>query len=198
MTAKFNFFSGNPSLDLINTEEMRRGKRIDSLSSQEDLVHWFQTLVSIGAFSPEQFGDLGEQPDESVLPVLKQFRATLRELFEKTAASGSPPVNLIEPLEKIIENAPLSYTYKEDRLIPVPIGSFPSSLLSLIALDALDICTKDKLQGLHRCENPKCIWFYLDFTGKRKWCSMKLCGNRMKASRFKLKYEGQPEESANP
>lgn len=193
MTSKFVFFSGNPSLDLINTEEMRRGKRFDSLSSQDDLIHWFQTLVSMGAFSQQQFGDLSEQPDESVLPMLKQFRANLRELFEKAAESRTPPLDLVEQLEETIKNAPLSYKYQEDRLIPVPLGSFLSSLLSLIALDALDICTSGKLQGLHRCENPKCIWLYLDFTGKRKWCSMKLCGNRMKASRFKLK-EGRTEE----
>ncbi|XOK62194.1 CGNR zinc finger domain-containing protein [Paenibacillus elgii] len=193
MTATFVFFSGNPSLDLINTEEMRRGKRFDSLSSQDDLIHWFQTLVSMGAFSPEQFGDLTEQPNESVLPVLKQFRAILRELLEKAAESRTPPLDLVEKVEDTIKNAPLSYKYQEDRLIPVPLGPFQSSLLSLIALDALDICTSGKLQGLHRCENPKCIWLYLDFTGKRKWCSMKLCGNRMKASRFKLK-KGRTEE----
>ncbi|MNC37564.1 CGNR zinc finger [compost metagenome] len=181
-------------MDLINTEEMRRGKRIDSLTSQEDLSHWFQTLVSMGAFSQEQFGDAGGQPDESLLSVLKPFRAKLRELLEAAAGSGTPPPDLIRQLEQAVRNAPLSYKYTADRLIPVPIGSFESSLLSLIAMDALDICTSGKLQALHRCGNPRCIWLYLDYTGKRKWCSMKLCGNRMKASRFKLKTEGQPDE----
>ncbi|MNC09076.1 CGNR zinc finger [compost metagenome] len=194
MAVKFSFFSGNPSLDLINTEEMRRGKRIDSLSNRDDLNHWFQTLVTMGAFSEEQFGDVGGQLDEGLLSVLKPFRTKLRVLLEAAAESGTPPANLIEELEQTVKNAPLSYKYQADRLIPVPIGSFESALLSLIALDALDICTSGKLGGLHRCGNPRCIWLYLDHTGKRKWCSMKLCGNRMKASRFKLKTVGQPEE----
>lgn len=193
MTAKFNFFSGNPSLDLINTEEMRRGKRVDFLTGQDDLIHWFQTLVSMGAFAPEQFGNPGVQPEESLLPELKRFRATLRELFEQAADGGTPPPDLIERLETTIGNAPLSYKYQEDRLIPVPVGSFQASLFSLIALDALDLCTSGKRQGLHRCGNPKCIWLYLDVTGKRKWCSMKLCGNRMKASRFKVRNEERNE-----
>ncbi|WP_280818642.1 CGNR zinc finger domain-containing protein [Paenibacillus ihuae] len=179
-------------MDLINTEEMRRGKRVDLLSNIDDLIHWFQTLVHMGAFSQEQFADLAGQPDERVLNVLKPLRAIIRELFEKAANNGIPPLELIEKLEQFTKNAPFAYKYKEDRLIPVPAGSFQSSLLSLIALDALDICTSGKLPELHRCENPQCIWLYLDSTGKRKWCSMKLCGNRMKASRFKLKSEEQP------
>ncbi|MDF9841285.1 MULTISPECIES: ABATE domain-containing protein [unclassified Paenibacillus] len=194
MTTTFHFYSGNPSLDLINTEEMKRGKRVDSLSGPEDLALWVQTLISMGAFVQEQFGGSAEKVDEAVLSEVKVLRAKLRELFEQSAEGGTPPPECIGYLELLLRNAPLSYQYKADRLIPIPLGSLQASLLSLIALDALEICTSGKLQGLHRCGNPRCIWLYLDYTGKRKWCSMKLCGNRMKASRFKVKSEGQQEE----
>nr|WP_281975109.1 CGNR zinc finger domain-containing protein [Halobacillus litoralis] len=33
------------------------------------------------------------------------------------------------------------------------------------------------------CENPTCLALFIDKKGKRKWCSMSVCGNRMKAQK---------------
>ncbi|MGP4070786.1 CGNR zinc finger domain-containing protein [Halobacillus sp. B29] len=31
------------------------------------------------------------------------------------------------------------------------------------------------------CENPTCLALFVDKKGKRKWCPMSVCGNRVKA-----------------
>ncbi|HDR6823126.1 TPA: CGNR zinc finger domain-containing protein, partial [Bacillus thuringiensis] len=31
---------------------------------------------------------------------------------------------------------------------------------------------------------PDCVLLFIDKSGKRKWCSMKICGNRKKVAKF--------------
>jgi predicted RNA-binding Zn ribbon-like protein len=46
------------------------------------------------------------------------------------------------------------------------------------------------MQRLRSCDNPECRWLFLDTSKNqtRRWCDMKLCGNRMKARRFKAQH----------
>nr|WP_090396707.1 CGNR zinc finger domain-containing protein [Natribacillus halophilus] len=39
---------------------------------------------------------------------------------------------------------------------------------------------------IRECEHPECILYFVDTSksGKRRWCSMELCGNRQKAADF--------------
>jgi predicted RNA-binding Zn ribbon-like protein len=43
---------------------------------------------------------------------------------------------------------------------------------------------------LRECGNPECRWLFLDTSKNhtRRWCDMKICGNRMKARRFKAQH----------
>src|SRR5207237_327653 len=52
---------------------------------------------------------------------------------------------------------------------------------------------RELIQGetsrLRICENPQCRWVFKDTsrTGKRKWCSMRSCGNRAKVARHRAR-----------
>ena len=52
---------------------------------------------------------------------------------------------------------------------------------------------RELIQGdtsrLRICENPQCTWVFKDTsrTGKRKWCSMRSCGNRAKVARHRAR-----------
>ena len=52
---------------------------------------------------------------------------------------------------------------------------------------------RELIQGdtsrLRICENPQCKWVFKDTsrTGKRKWCSMRSCGNRAKVARHRAR-----------
>lgn len=47
------------------------------------------------------------------------------------------------------------------------------------------------MERLRACDSPDCRWLFLDTSKNhaRRWCDMKLCGNRMKARRFKARLE---------
>ncbi|MFG3284460.1 CGNR zinc finger domain-containing protein [Streptomyces sp. NPDC048111] len=60
---------------------------------------------------------------------------------------------------------------------------------------------KERLPGrLRLCENPECRLFLLDRSraNTARWCSMKTCGNRLKARRHQARVREAPEPEEGP
>ena len=61
----------------------------------------------------------------------------------------------------------------------------PALLLSEVALAIVELFASAKAARVKRCANDACAVFFFDESksGTRTWCSMKTCGNRVKAAR---------------
>ena len=59
------------------------------------------------------------------------------------------------------------------------------SVLWPIAHSATDLLTSDRLKRVRMCEAETCAWLFVDESRNhsRRWCDMKVCGNREKARR---------------
>ena len=59
------------------------------------------------------------------------------------------------------------------------------SILWPIAQSATELLTSSQLRTVRMCEAPTCAWLFLDQSRNRsrRWCDMKVCGNRQKARR---------------
>jgi predicted RNA-binding Zn ribbon-like protein len=57
----------------------------------------------------------------------------------------------------------------------------------LLALSIEALLVSGEMSKIRACDNPDCRWLFLDTSKNhtRRWCDMKICGNRMKARRFK-------------
>ncbi|WP_407635569.1 CGNR zinc finger domain-containing protein [Effusibacillus pohliae] len=44
--------------------------------------------------------------------------------------------------------------------------------------DVLRLISEGQIKYLRRCGNPTCLFIFTDRSGRRKWCSMRRCGNR--------------------
>jgi predicted RNA-binding Zn ribbon-like protein len=53
-----------------------------------------------------------------------------------------------------------------------------------IARSATELVTSPDAAAVHRCPGDDCGWLFIDRSGRRRWCTMALCGNRAKARRF--------------
>lgn len=180
----FPILCGHPSIDLVNTEIVRRGVRHDLLLTESDLERWLVVINRETSFA------LSQKPTFSVdiLQGVKKLRAYLRSGFEQLADGHTLGDNWSEPLEEFTRKAPLSYRLVEGALVPTPMGDPASGLLSLIALNTLELLASGKLARIRRCANPECVLLFTDSNGRRKWCSMKICGNRAKVSRHQSKH----------
>ena len=67
------------------------------------------------------------------------------------------------------------------------------SLLWPIVLAAAELLASDRRTQIHECGGEGCGWLFLDTSRnrRRRWCTMRGCGNRAKARRF---YERTREE----
>lgn len=67
--------------------------------------------------------------------------------------------------------------------------------LAVAAVLAWDEVQRSKPGRLRPCANPDCVQFFLDRStaNTARWCSMAVCGNRMKARRHHQRSRGQIE-----
>jgi len=58
-----------------------------------------------------------------------------------------------------------------------------------LAKSATDLLTSPDVRHVRACQSDTCRWVFLDTSRNhsRRWCDMKLCGNRMKARRFQAR-----------
>jgi predicted RNA-binding Zn ribbon-like protein len=64
-----------------------------------------------------------------------------------------------------------------------------------VALSATDVLTSDRLRLVRECALETCGWLFLDTSRNqtRRWCDMRVCGNRAKVKRY---YERARADSA--
>ncbi|WP_200756715.1 CGNR zinc finger domain-containing protein [Effusibacillus dendaii] len=187
---EFPLISGYLSVDLVNTEIVRRGVRHDLLESEADLMYWIETMQERGALFTQQFGCDVNRLSSVALDSVRDLRVFLRKGFERIADGGQVAEEWQFHLEQRIAKAPFSYKMILEKLIPIPIGHPADALVSLIAFDALRLLSTGDLLTLHHCGNPDCVLLFMDASGRRKWCSMKICGNRVKVARHQTRRSG--------
>jgi predicted RNA-binding Zn ribbon-like protein len=61
----------------------------------------------------------------------------------------------------------------------------------LLAQRALELLIGDEPPRLHTCASDTCRWLFLDTSKNRtrRWCDMKICGNRAKARRYSAAHQ---------
>ena len=182
-STKFPLLSGNLSIDLVNTEVVRRGQRHDLLPFEADIWDWLNIVGPHIPFWDEKMLEMKNQ-----LPAIKEklhsMRTVLRKQFEAIADQHIVTDDFIAYLEGFIERAPITYKLRDNKLIPLPLGPIADMIMTLIALNALTLIAEQKLPLLKRCANTDCVLLFMDESGRRKWCSMKICGNRKKVAKF--------------
>ena len=79
-TKQFPLISGNLSLDLVNTELVRRGQRYDLLITNED-VEWLHVIKVNLPFGMKTFIRIQERTNQVTSSIL-EVREVLRKQFE--------------------------------------------------------------------------------------------------------------------
>ena len=72
-------------------------------------------------------------------------------------------------------------------------------ILNPVIRSAADLLISEEWRRIKKCADPTCGWLFLDVSRNhsRRWCDMRDCGNRAKASRFYNKKKKLDTGSAN-
>jgi len=66
-----------------------------------------------------------------------------------------------------------------------PVVDGPHWMIPWLAAEGYLDLLKEWPERIRQCQHPQCVLWYVDTSpgGSRRWCSMSLCGNRVKAGR---------------
>ncbi|MEO6307999.1 MAG: ABATE domain-containing protein [Nitrospiraceae bacterium] len=195
----FLFVGNHPCLDFINTQMIVRGNSTDLLGGCEDLVSWLVQASMVDKVQSAVVMTLWNHKDREQL--FEQgiiFRGTLREMAARIIARKSIPDSAVASINQILSRCPgySQLVYKK--------GGFErqfqsqakqkDGLLAPLAEAASHLLCSSTLSLVKKCGNPSCILYFYDTTKNhtRNWCSMQLCGNRIKVAAHYLRKRSHP------
>jgi len=188
----FHKIGGRICLDFANTLVSVENKG-DEIRSWRDLMDF---LWAFGIVSTNQINQLKELestvPDQAAetLRAALEMRQGMRRAFQAIANRQMPTPESVEPVNRI-----LRFTEGYEQLAPqgnrwglqlVQREKRLEWLLAAIARSAADLIVEGQKAPVRKCANPACVLYFYDTsrTGKRRWCSMAVCGNRSKVAAF--------------
>jgi predicted RNA-binding Zn ribbon-like protein len=181
---------GDLAVDLANTwapEEAGAGR----LDSWRDLVDFLELRDAVTREEGAALRAVGEREAHACAAAFGralELRGTVRAILEALAARRPLQAGWVAAV-----NQALGWGTGASRLVRQGRGwrlAFASTLteplraLAPIARSAADLIAQGRGAIVRKCANPRCALYFRDTsrTRRRRWCSMAVCGNRMKVA----------------
>ena len=207
MPAPFQLFGDHPALDLVNTLDNRFVAQgpIERLGNYEDLLAFVRQSKLLDGRRIAALTRQGRiSGGAKALRGVRELREALATVFYGSlGAARRPPPQVTKTLERHFltagENQELVW-----KLQPADSGTpqrarwdwsrFETSLelpLWVLAQSAANLLMSSAMDHVHMCTSETCRWLFLDSSKNhsRRWCNMKICGNRMKVRRYQARHE---------
>lgn len=195
-TKSFELIGGHPALDLVNTLDWRfRDKESEELINHyADLIRFIVQLDLIRPGDARRLVRCAPQnKPEKIVAAVRALREAAADVLYAVVEGRNPPPSPLRQLEACFneasrqrqlhwEGSKLKWKLPQSPALAVPLW--------LLSLSVAQFITSDQMHLLRECGNEECRWLFLDTSKNhtRRWCDMKICGNRMKARRFKAQH----------
>jgi predicted RNA-binding Zn ribbon-like protein len=180
------WLGGRPSLDLVNTLRERWRRRVETLVTPADLSEW---LVVAGLMGEPR------RVSRGVLAEARELREAIDAAVRAVLAREPAPRDAV----RLIDDW-LVFAGERPQLVlgeaGVPVlgvraaADSPRRALGQIAFDAAAMLGTAEERGRVRiCAAESCSARFYDRSpaGRRRWCSMRTCGNEAKARRHRAR-----------
>jgi len=192
----FELSGGHPALDFVNTLDDRfaPGGPSELLKDYGDLVRFaLQTKL----LQPSQARSLASAVEAGtaarVLRAARELREALAATFYACLEGRSPAVADVGVLERHFHaayqrlelrwhTAGMSWQWGQASQAELPLWA--------LARAASELLLSGARERVRACGAQSCRWLFLDTSKNhtRRWCNMRVCGNRMKARRFHARH----------
>ncbi|PRB08528.1 ABATE domain-containing protein [Microbacterium sp. MYb64] len=183
------FPCGTPALDFVGTLRARRNDRpAEKLDSDAALEAWFIEAGLVDAAPDSRGADL----EDAVA-----LREAIYDLVSARRRGEELPASARELVNARAAEMPIGLSLDgatEARVRVNRVGTVRQGLATL-ARETVEIVGSADGALLRECARPECTQVYLDRSrgGRREWCAMKTCGNRVKASKFRARHRAEHE-----
>jgi len=189
----FLFLGNQLALDFLNTRPVLDEGPTELLSDMKALERW---LIAAGVLSPSTDGARTrrwrESPKgEAFLKKLQAFREELRA--EVMHLERGQPISeaFLDKLNRLLQEHPsrmaVQRQAKELSLNLVFDPREPEDIWAPIVAAVGDLLSGVPKGRVRKCESETCVLHFYDTSkkGSRRWCSMNLCGNKVKVAAYK-------------
>jgi predicted RNA-binding Zn ribbon-like protein len=191
---EFELTGGHPALDLVNTLDWRfraTGPE-ELLQDYSDVVRFTeQTGLMTEADARKLLRSVAETKTARVVMEIRELREAAAEVLYTVVAGKKPSSLAVKRLEECFANVKerqgLQWDGEKLEWVLQATGSPAELPLWKLTLSTAELVTSEQMHQLRECGNAECRWLFVDTSKNhtRRWCDMKICGNRMKARRFK-------------
>lgn len=194
---QFELTGGRLCLDFANTVDNRPApNRRDQLATYADLVAWSREAgILSGREATQLLARASRRPKEAdkALAQARSVREVIYRIFSAIASGTS-----VNDADLMIMNNRLPALFAHSRVVRANKGfswecsAAPNTLdrmLWTVARSALDLLLGEDVPHVRECAAGSCGWLFMDRSKnhRRRWCDMKVCGNRAKVRRFRSK-----------
>jgi predicted RNA-binding Zn ribbon-like protein len=125
-----------------------------------------------------------------------ELREALRRIALGHHDGVAPQASDMVVLNAAAGRAPLALRFEDDgAAIHVPAGDGPDAALALVLGVVAEAQADGRWSRVKACPGPHCGWLFYDASRNRsrQWCSMQICGNRVKGREFRARRRGAQE-----
>jgi predicted RNA-binding Zn ribbon-like protein len=175
---------GRPAVDFVNTHRERWRRDVETLVTPDDLATW---LVRAGVM------DAPARVPRTVLEQARDLREAIDALVVATLDGRPAPSEAITLVDDwlVFAGARPQLVLGSDGaplLTERAAADSPRRALGMVALDAAQMLgTPAERARIRVCASETCSGRFYDRSpaGRRRWCSMRTCGNEAKARRHR-------------
>jgi len=202
----FLFLGNQLALDFVNTRPVQKGERVELLPDFHAVLRWFQAAQLL---SSEEAAGLerrwrGTPRAQKAAEAMRELREKLRRQILAWKHRGALRRSTMDELNRLMAEHPMRIRLKADQKSCSTEPWFdvrkPEDLFAPLADSAAALFAASDRKRVRKC--ARCVLHFLDTSkkGTRRWCSMRMCGNRQKVAAYaaRRRHRAHKDESTRP
>jgi len=186
----FLFVANHLALDFLNTCPVQNGEAVELLPDFDALLRWSKAadLLTSGdvANLRQKWGESAQA--QHVVEAMRELRERLRKEVLARERGSAVHRRAIDELNRLMAEHPMLTRMKASGSGPTTELWFdprrPEDLFAPLAYSAATLFVDVDRNRVRKCR--QCVLHFYDTSkkGTRRWCSMRLCGNRVKVAAY--------------
>lgn len=180
-TSEFRSGNGTAWLDLLSTQSGRyRATQVDAVRDSRSLRAWLRAndLEPTGAVRAADVALFGST------------REALHRITVAAVAGRSPAPTDLRALDRALAADGGIRVHADGGRLRVRRPASAAEALARLVRAAVQDLTGSARTHLHACGDDTCSSFFLDPTGRRRWCTDQSCGNRLRVRAHRARTAG--------
>jgi predicted RNA-binding Zn ribbon-like protein len=186
----FLFVGNQLALDFLNTRFVQNGEPMELIPNFSALLRWFQAAGLLGARDVEKLQQKWGESFRSrrTVEALRELREKLRKEILAWEGGGAVHHSIVDKLNRLMADHPMLTKLNTRGSASATELWFeprqPEDLLSPLAHNTATLFANVERSRVRKCD--QCVLHFHDTSkkGTRRWCSMQLCGNRLKVAAY--------------